>query len=734
VPDNSIVIYDEKNSAPYSRLAPFLREYIYEQKWKEVRAIQEAAIEAVFDSADNILISSGTATGKTEAAFFPVISLLSRKSAASAGVLYIGPLKALINDQFERLSPLLELGNIPVWRWHGDVGGDHKKRFLENPSGVLQITPESLEALLLRYSAKIAALFRDLAFVIIDEVHAFMESPRGAQLLCQLARIEEAAGCRPRRIGLSATLGDYGAAREWLGGKTSLIKDEGVKKKISVAVDHFTARDGKPEAACYEALYKQCREYPSSGGKCVVFTNSRVEAEETAAALRVLALDKGAEDVFRVHHGSIAGTLRAEAEQDLKEKKGPVVTVATGTLELGIDIGKLDRIVQIGPPGSGAAFVQRLGRSGRRSAKAEIYFSIRDEADGDIIDAVPWNLIRTIAVVQLYLEEKWIEGAVSRPFPYSLLCHQTLSILASLGEQAPPELARRVLTLPPFALVPAEDYRELLLRLISLDYIQKTEEGKLLLGLEGECLVNHYSFYAIFPDETEYRVLRDGQELGTVNFLPPEGGALALAGRYWQVRGFDAAHREIYVKSAAEGGKNVWRGSGAEIHTKIVRRMRRVLAEDTAYPYLSKRARERLLAARAHARLWGICGDPFISVGADKTPAFFFIPWLGTRGLRTFQAIFQNENYRNNLGMAWYYRKNDYALALGLKIPLPSFRKALAGLLDELSFGDTPPSDLTDPARIPMTDKYDYLMPPRLLAKQYAAHMLDPAEARDSLR
>ncbi|MDR1210787.1 MAG: DEAD/DEAH box helicase, partial [Spirochaetaceae bacterium] len=565
MPDNNIVIYNQSDAAPYSRLAPFVREYIYEQKWKELRGIQEAAIEAVFDGSGSILIASGTASGKTEAAFFPVISLLSQKSAASTGVLYIGPLKALINDQFERLSPLLDRGNIPVWRWHGDVGEDHKRRFLENPSGILQITPESLEALLLRCSTKIAALFRDLAFIIIDEVHAFMDSPRGAQLLCQLARIEEAAGCRPRRIGLSATLGDYDAARQWLrgevfpshpeagGSETTLIREEGVRKKISVAVDHFSEYDGTPDAACYEALYKQCREYPVSHGKCIVFTNSRVEAEETTAALRSLALDRGAEDVFRVHHGSIAGTLRAEAEQDLKEKEGPVVTVATGTLELGIDIGKLDRIVQIGPPGSAAAFVQRLGRSGRRSGKGEIYFSVRDEDSGDIINAVPWNLIRTIAVVQLYLEEKWIEGAVSRPFPYSLLCHQTLSILASLGEQAPPELARRVLTLPPFARIPQEDYRELLLRLISLEYIQKTEEGKLLLGLEGEFLVNHYSFYAVFPDEAEYRVLRDGQELGTVNFLPPEGGALALAGRYWQVRGFDAAHREIYVESAGEG-------------------------------------------------------------------------------------------------------------------------------------------------------------------------------------
>jgi ATP-dependent Lhr-like helicase len=773
--DGGNTVHNDSSAGPFSRLAPFVREYIHEQKWKELRPIQEAAIEAVFDRQGHILIASGTASGKTEAAFFPVISLLYQKPAASVGVLYIGPLKALINDQFKRLSPLLERGNIPVWRWHGDVRSAHKKRLLEDPSGVLQITPESLEALLLRCPSKTGSLFRDLAFVIIDEVHAFMDSPRGAQLLCHLARIEEAAGCRPRRLGLSATLGDYGAARRWLcgelfpsdlpadknhdGNPVILIKEEGTKKTIRIAVDCFDT----PDLTYYEALYKQCRDFRNSRGKCIVFTNSRVEAEETAAALRALAFRRGEADVFHVHHGSIAGTLRAETEQDLKESEGPVVTTATGTLELGIDIGKLDRIIQIGPPGSAAAFVQRLGRSGRQSGKGEIYFSILDEGEGeereereereenikggDIIDALPWNLIRTVAVVQLYLEEKWIEGAAPQPFPYSLLCHQTLSILASLGEQGPAELARRVLTLPPFAAIPPEDYRELLLRLIELEYVQKTEEGKLILGLEGEFLVNHYSFYTVFPDEAEYRVLRDGQELGTVNFLPAEGSTLALAGRYWQVRGFDVPRREIYVEGAAEGSKNVWRGSGAEIHTKIVQRMKQTLTEDALYPYLSGRAKDRLQAARSHARRQGICDGPFIQAGTNNdslngASSCFFIPWLGTRGIRTFQALFQNEAFRGRLGITYCRRKNDHVLSLGLKAPLPVFRETLGSALDAVlteltgksAAGPFTAPGLAAPGHIPLTEKYDYLMPPRLLAKQYAAHVLDLGEVKSFLR
>ncbi|MDR0389886.1 MAG: DEAD/DEAH box helicase, partial [Spirochaetaceae bacterium] len=326
----------------FSRLAPFVREYIYEKRWDRLRDIQEAALAALLDGEDNILIAAGTASGKTEAAFFPVLSLIPGGDTASISVLYIGPLKALINDQFERLTELLQRGTIPLWRWHGDVDDRYKKKFLACPSGILQITPESLEALLLRHPEKIKSIFSGLRFIMIDEVHAFMGSDRGSQLLCQTARIEAEALCSPRRIGLSATLGDYSQALRWLGlgsgRKTSLIQEKEQKRRVRLALDYFP---GKDEAAYYETLYAQCR-----GKKCIIFTNSRLEAEETVNVLRGMAARKGDGDFFHIHHGSVSGRLRMDAERELREEEGPRTAAATATLELGIDLGRLDRIIQ----------------------------------------------------------------------------------------------------------------------------------------------------------------------------------------------------------------------------------------------------------------------------------------------------------------------------------------------------------------------------------------------------
>ncbi|GHT94273.1 ATP-dependent helicase [Spirochaetia bacterium] len=730
---------------PYSRLAPFVREYIHEQQWESLRDIQEAAIGAVFDHSGNILIASGTASGKTEAALFPVLSLLAENGGGktpSVQVLYIGPLKALINDQFDRLQDLLGRGTVPLWRWHGDVGAEHKQKLLENPSGILQITPESLEALLIRQRKKIASLFCGLAFIIIDEIHAFMGSDRGSQMLCQISRIEELAGCAPRRIGLSATLGDYREAMDWLAlgsdRDTVLIHEGNGKRRISIALDYFdgespvspsTNSGAKTDEAAYHGeLYEQCR-----GRKCIIFTNSRLEAEETIAALRVLAAARHEDDIFHVHHGSISGTLREEAERDLKEKEGPAVTAATATLELGIDIGRLDRIIQIGPPLSVGSFVQRLGRSGRRSGKAEIYFTCL-EADGekkrthtvdadkahpkDSIDDIPWPLLRTVAVIQLYLEEKWIEPAPRRHYPYSLLCHETMSILAACGEQAPADLARRVLSMPVFSSITQEDYRELLHSLLDWEYLQRTEEGKLIIGLEGERIIAHYSFYAVFPDEEEFRVIQGGRELGTINFLPAAGSTLALTGRYWRVEGFDVRDRTIFVAPAETGGEKLWRGGGADIHPRVALRMKAVLEAETVYPYLTGRAASQLIKARQLSRESGLTASPFV---LPHGGGFFLVPWLGTRAMRTLMVLFQNRTIREKLGINALYRKNDHALSIGSALQTEAFSTVFAELLAEMDSLE----ELLDQDKIPYIDKYDYLLPPRLLAKQYAAHQLD---------
>ena len=193
----------------FDRYAPFVQDYIYRNGWESLRAIQVAAADAIFNTDENVLLTASTASGKTEAAFFPIITLFSEDPPSSIGCIYIGPLKALINDQFQRLNDLCEEADIPVWHWHGDVAQSHKERLMKHPSGILQITPESLEALLLHKHAAIPKLFHDLRFVVIDEVHSLLRGDRGGQTLCLIERLSRLAGVKPRRIGLSATIGDF---------------------------------------------------------------------------------------------------------------------------------------------------------------------------------------------------------------------------------------------------------------------------------------------------------------------------------------------------------------------------------------------------------------------------------------------------------------------------------------------------------------------------------------------
>ncbi len=227
----------------FNRYAPFIRDFIYRNGWDNLRAIQVAEGDAIFNTDDNLLLCASTASGKTEAAFFPILTLFSEDMPKSVGAIYIGPLKALINDQFRRLEELCHEADIPVWHWHGDVSQSHKNKLLKNPSGILQITPESLEALLLHRHSAIPRLFSDLRFIVIDEVHSLMRGDRGGQTMCLIERLTRLSGTNPRRIGLSATIGDLKKAGDFLSLGTNRktimpkIEEKGVKWRISM--EHF---------------------------------------------------------------------------------------------------------------------------------------------------------------------------------------------------------------------------------------------------------------------------------------------------------------------------------------------------------------------------------------------------------------------------------------------------------------------------------------------------------------
>ncbi len=726
-------------STVFDRFPDFIREFIYSRGWESLRGIQVAAAKTILDTDHNLLLTSSTASGKTEAAFFPILSELYENPSASVGVLYIAPLKSLINDQFERIEELLEESGITVTHWHGDVAQSHKKKLLEHPRGILQITPESLEAMLINRSNDIVRLFGDLRFVVIDEIHILTGSDRGNQILCQLARIGRLIGYHPRRVGLSATVGDPERAAAWLamgsGRETDVPIPEEGKLRWRLGMEHFYIQNDRDD----QADEKEQTEKKPSGvfdvgysfmydcvhdRKSLVFSNSREETEYLCATLRQIARQRGDEDVFLIHHGNLSASLREEAEMKMKEDDRLCVTCATVTMELGIDIGRLERILQNESPNSVKSFLQRLGRSGRRGQPPEMMMVFREEdplPNTPLPQLMPWELLKAIAIVQLYLEERFIEPPVMRKLPYSLLFHQTLSILASSGDLPPRRLAERVLALPPFANVPKEDYRVLLVSMINNDFLEMTEEKTLIVGLAGERLLRSFKFYAVFKDSEDYTVRCGSDEIGTITTPPPVGDRFALAGRVWEVEELDIPRKLIYVKSVEGKMEISWPGDYGEIHTRIVERMKQVLAEDTVYPYLKPNAQKRLEVARHVARNTGMLEHSLVHLGGYSWCLF---PWLGTRGFRTVRRMLQAESKR--FGMNGIEYEGCYFIKF--KMSNGTDYDLLRALADRAARGIDAES-LVGSGEIPVFEKYDDCVPVDLLRHAYAVDKLAPDEA-----
>ena len=835
----------------FDRYAPFVQDFIYEHGWESLRGIQVAAGDAIFNTDDNVLLCASTASGKTEAAFFPILTQFWEDPPSSVGAIYIGPLKALINDQFERLNDLCAQADIPVWHWHGDVAASHKQRMLKHPSGILQITPESLEALLMHKHAAVARLFCDLRYVVIDEVHSLLRGHRGEQTLCLIERLSRTAGVSPRRIGLSATIGDPVLTGQILaagsGRATVIPRVEEVGRTWRISMEHFfvqgpqayqtqtgprtriddmQASDGRqpvepsPDmpvvgAAEVEALDvrvsapagpgedqgraevvepevedapagsgpvgggdhgRACASgasdasgtanpvgMPGPGGgspagapfvspdaphtplagtsdaapkyadpgigyifehtrdkKCLVFVNSREECEAVCTTLRQYCEAEDEPDRFLIHHGNLSASYRETAEAAMKDDERRFTTVTTATLELGIDIGRLERAFQIDAPFTVSSFLQRMGRTGRRGQPPEMWFVMREEppeARALMPDSVPWKLLQGIALVQLYLEERWVEPPRPDPLPYSLLYHQTMATLASCGELSPAQLAQRVLTLAPFAQVSLDDFRTLLLHLVETDHVERTEEGGLIVGLAGERVTNSFKFYAVFQDNEEYTVRSESQELGTVVMPPPVGERIALAGHVWVVEEIDHKRHLIYATQVKGKVPAYFGDCPGDINTHVLERMRRVLREELVPPYLMRNAVARLAQARHVARNSGVVSEPLVCLGGDMWALF---PWLGNYAFLALER-FLKVRCAGQLGLRGLDPARPYYLQFKMAVDAPTFFRVLA----EEASKPLDPMELVYPGEVPYFEKYDAFVPAELVRKGFACGVLD---------
>lgn len=789
-----------KSMNTFNRYAPFIQDYIYQNGWESLRAVQAAAADVIFNTDENLLLCASTASGKTEAAFFPILTLFTEDMPSSVGAIYIGPLKALINDQFSRLNDLCREANIPVWHWHGDVSQSHKNKMMKHPSGILQITPESLEAMLLHKHSAITKLFGDLRFIVIDEIHSLMRGDRGGQTLCLIERLCRQAGVNPRRIGLSATIGDPKEAGAFLsagtGRKTIIPKLPQDSIKWRLSMEHFytfpPTNPGAPtkihnqvpeEASSENAPKKEASSGTSMepedalsprtdlapkeadpgigyifehtrGKKCLVFVNSREECEAVTTTLRQYCEAKNEPDRFLIHHGNLSESYRQTAEAVMKDEEQFQTTVTTATLELGIDIGRLERAFQIDAPYTVSSFLQRMGRTGRRDLPPEMWFVMREEppeARALLPATIPWKLIQGIALVQLYLEERWVEPPKMDALPYSLLYHQTMSTLASCGEMTPAELASRVLTLRCFRKITQEDFRILLRHLLETGHIERTEAGGLIVGLAGERVVNNYKFYAVFQENEEYTVRAGSEELGTIVKPPPAGEKIAIAGHVWLVDEVDHKRHMVYCELIRGKVPAYFGEVPGDIHTRILERMLGVLCEKKSYPYLMKNARIRLAAARTSAKNAGLGERSLICLGGSMYALF---PWLGTYAFLALER-FLKLTCGKRLGIKGVetpprqgsaasradHLKNAARLVGAVDSSRPYFlqfvmtvseREFWTILREELN-QPIDPMSLVYPKEVPIFDKYDEYLPEVLVKKGFAYGVLDIEEMKEKM-
>ena len=704
--------------------------------------MQNAAGEAIFGTEENVLLTASTASGKTEAAFFPILTLLDENPSKTVGVLYIAPLKALINDQFGRLSELCEEEGIVVTRWHGDAAVSRKQKLLRHPSGILQITPESLEAMLINKHMEIPALFGDLRFIVIDEIHSLLRADRGLQTFCLIERLCRLAGCSPRRIGLSATIGNPEDAGRFLaagsGRGTIIPRFDGGREVWRLSMEHFyntepQADDGLETPADTPVMEPATDHAPQGadpgigyifehtrGKKCLVFTNSREECESVCQSLRQYCEANHEPDRFLIHHGNLSASYRESAEEEMKDDDSLMSVCATATLELGIDIGRLERAFQIDAPFTVSGFLQRMGRTGRRGDPPEMWFVMREdhqEARAMLPDTIPWYLVQGIALVQLYAEERFVEPPRMDRLPYSLLYHQTMSTLASCGEMTPSALASRVLTLSCFHRVTQDDYRLLLHHLLETDHIQRTEQGGLILGLAGERVVSQYKFYAVFQENIEYTVHAGSEQLGTIVKPPPVGDKIAIAGRVWVVDEVDHKRRDVYC-TLVKGNIPAFFGLVAgDIHTRILEKMQEVLSGDRQYPYLMPHARCRLAQARDVFQKSRMSRRPLVHLGGNMWALF---PWLGSYAFLALER-FLKIRCAKQLGLKGLNASRPYYMQFTLQVDETEFY----AIVSEEAEKPLDPMELVYPGENPVFEKYDEYLPPLLVQKGFACGVLD---------
>ena len=632
-----------------------VRRWIWQQGWEGLRDVQERSIPILLGGERDLVIMAATAGGKTEAAFLPIVSRLASEPSAAGGgfqAIYVSPMRALINDQFGRMESLCGELDVEVTKWHGDVAESVKARARKSPSGVVLITPESLEALLVRRGKEVARLFLGLRYVVIDEMHVFLDDPRGKQLQSVLHRIDLASGASPVRVGLSATLADEDAARVFLrpldparvdvlppglGGPPIKLQLRGYVRPANFRQAAPANRGGEvvvpvdpADAAIARHLFETHR-----GHRSLIFAGARGAVETITVRLSEMGEALGVPEEFFAHHGNLSREHREHAEQRMKDRSRPASIVCTTTLELGIDVGEIEAVAQLGPGHTVSGMRQRLGRSGRRPGQAAVMRVYVKEGEltetTHPLDALRAHTVQATAMLNLMLR-KWNEPPEPRRLHLSTLLHQVMALVGQQGGVAPAEAWDILVRSGTFSGVDAELFKRLLRRMgqPEVALLEQARDGTLLPGPAGERLLESRDIFAVFMSPEEYKVIAEGgraigQVPGENPFTP--GEMLMLAGRRWRIVEVDAERRELSVRPARGGNPPVFGGDLRPPWDGVVEEMRRVW-EDLSFPaYLDATAKQLIVEARTTYDRMGLRGA---SVARHEGQLLLF-PWVGER-------------------------------------------------------------------------------------------------------
>ena len=709
---------DHTQNASFNRLAPPLQRWLWEQGWSGLRPAQDEAFAPILDGKFDVVIAAATASGKTEAAFLPLLTRLWQGDGQGV-VLYIAPMKALINDQYERLNLICERLEIPVYPWHGDISDAPRKRFMAAPRGIVLITPESLESLLFRRGAELNHLFGTLEAVVVDELHAFISGERGRQLQSLLHRLETALARRVQRIGLSATLGDMRMAADFLrvgeGHNVQLIVSSAETKSLQLLVKAVMEPSdgnnsvGPAHGIIAAALFKQLR-----NSNYLIFPNSTGMVELYADALRLHCESAKLPVTFFPHHGRIGKSERESTEFELKRGHLPVSAICTTTLEMGIDIGTIRGVVQIGSPDSVASLCQRIGRAGRREGEtAELWQYCATEepsADSDCVSGLHVDLLQSIAIIRLFLA-KWYEPPPASALHYSTLIQQILSLIGERCGVTVADAFRTLCLSGPFRRVSENDFIELLRSLTANELIMQDANRLLLHGSVGEKRVNHFTFFAAFQDTREYRLLNAGKELGTLPLKRTNGigDALIFAGRRWQIADIDHDKLRVELIAASIGKLPKTGGSSLPVHDRVRQEIRTLLTE-TDYPkWLDATACEVLKAARHHYNESSLAETSLVTEGR----LVYLFAWRGDATQDALAWLLQAHGLlAENMGICLLIRgstesKVGDALAEIAASPLPEL------------------TDILNRKKIGTPEKWDWALPGRLFFESFSSRRLD---------